>query len=113
MAVRQANVKLLNESISRYHKDHNMTYPKYVDLESSLKTYLNRSVPEIIKQAENETEGIKAYYLVSLPNMRGGVAGDVHSSLNGGVWKTASELAVDSQLTKYLLSEIAISNLRP
>lgn len=108
-----SNLKLLNEAISRYHKEHNMAYPKYIDLELSLTPYLNRPISEIIKQAERGAEGMKTYYLVSLPYLRGGVSGDVHSGLNGAAWKTSSELAIDLQLNRYFLSEIAISATRP
>ena len=48
---RITNVKMLNEAINGYYRDHS-DYPMYKDFEVSMKAYLSKNASVILKEAQ-------------------------------------------------------------
>ena len=107
-AVIATNLKLINEAITRYNKDHN-SYPKYVDLRTDskengvLKSYLNQSLTELLKEIIDTDKEYKIKYRVTLPYIRNITAegGDVFSS-NGAIWISDEDFKNSSDANKFL-----------
>ena len=119
-AVTATNLKLINEAITRYSKDHN-SYPKYVDLKTDtkengvLKTYLNRPLSELLKEIIDTDKEYKIKYRVSLPHIRNITAegSDVLSS-NNAIWISDEDFKNSGDANKflYMVNEI-IATLTP
>ena len=119
-AVTATNLKLINEAITRYSKDHN-SYPKYVDLKTDskengvLKTYLNRPLSELLKEIIDTDKEYKIKYKVTLPHMKNLIAegSDVLSS-NNTIWISDEDFKNSGDANKflYMVNEI-IATLSP
>ncbi|MBR4570068.1 MAG: type II secretion system protein [Candidatus Riflebacteria bacterium] len=119
-AVTATNLKLINEAITRYSKDHN-SYPKYVDLKTDskengvLKTYLNRPLSDLLKEINDIDKEYKIKYKVILPHIRNITAegSDVFSS-NNAIWISDEDFKNSGEANKflYMVNEI-IATLSP
>ena len=113
-AVTATNLKLINEAITRYSKDHN-SYPKYVDLKTDskengiLKTYLSRPLSELLKEIIDTDKEYKIKYRVSLPHIRNITAegSDVLSS-NNEIWISDEDFKNSGDANKFLYMVNAI-----
>lgn len=105
IAVRRTNMKLVNDSIANYYKNNNMTYPKYIGLDTALSPFMNKPASEILKEACN-AEDMNAYFLTMVPPRRNTeIATDTVFT-----WKSASEIPEDSELR---VKEVVVSSTKP
>ncbi len=119
-AVTATNLKLINEAITRYSKDHN-SYPKYVDLKTDskengvLRNYLNRPLSEMLKEIADADKEYKIKYKVTMPHIRNITAegSDVFSSDNA-IWISDEDFKNSGDANKflYMVNEI-IATLSP
>lgn len=127
MSVRNTNVKLVNEALARYYKEHTY-YPKYIwrndsvddikhnvnkGLDTVLSSYFaNKTVSEILSEA-SDSKGYEIYYRVTKPRKINRVTNDeninVDNSFDTGTWKRARNLRVET--FDYLVNEIKVVDL--
>lgn len=119
---RITNIKMLNEAINGYYRDHS-DYPMYKDFEVSMKAYLSKNASVILKEAQASPND-DIYYRVRTPMKKGdsdefGVTPDPASYGefigNGGVsyWKNTEEISVHTRKDDLRIVEVFVGEYRP
>ena len=116
---RITNVKMLNEAINGYYRDHS-DYPMYKDFEVSMKAYLSKNASVILKEAQTSpNDGV--YYRVRTPMKRGdafdaagngGISIDVDTS-GASNWQNAEEISVHTRKDDLRIVEVFVGEYRP
>ena len=116
---RITNIKMLNEAINGYYRDHS-DYPMYKDFEVSMKAYLSKNASVILKEAQTSPND-DIYYRVRTP-MKAGDAKDAFG--NGGIsvdvdisgasnWQNAEEISVHTRKDDLRIVEVFVGEYRP